>query len=301
MTTTFGQLVSRIRAQLMGFAQDQAALSELAADMGATDTSFTVDSTSSPSISRGLVEIGDELIIVKSYNPTTGTVSVLGATNGRGAEGTTAAAHSAHALVTTAPAYPRARIKEAVNDTIRALYPDLVCLAATEITNLSVVYEYQMPAEATDIWYVSLQTVGPTKVWQQGKNYHFNPEANTTDFPSGKSIQVFDPVTPGRAMRVVYTKQPAALSVDSDDFATTGYAERVAELVFWGACARMLPGFDAARLQQGAVETTERAALVPPSSALKTAAYYQQMYVQALERERGRQFLETPNMTYYTA
>lgn len=297
---TFRDLVSRVRQQLLGFTLDQASVSELSQAMDADDTTFTVDTATVTNVSRGLVEIDDELILVKSYDRQSGVVSVMGAANGRGVEGTTAAAHAVSALVTASPAFPRAQIKTAINDAIRGLYPDLVVFATTEITNSAVVYKYAMPAEATDVWSVGLQTVGPTKIWQQAQHFRFDPDADPDDFPSGRAVEIFDPVTPGRAMRVRYAKAPSDLSADADDFAAvTGYPDRVSDVVVWGACSRLVPALEAGRLQQQAVESTERAPLVPVTSALKSAQYFSQMYYQRLQEERRRMFEEAPNQQFY--
>jgi len=300
--TTFADLVNRVRQQILGYAKDQLAVTELAQDMAPTDTSFTVDTATIDNLSRGLVEIGDELVLVKDYDVSSGIVRTMGGLNGRGAEGTQAVAHSATTLVTSDPRFPRARIKEAVNDAILGVYPDLVCFGYANISNISVVYEYGMPADALDVWAVMDQTVGPTQVWMQGTRMRFNPSADPTSFPTGKSIQLFDPVTPGRAMRVKYVKTPVALSIDSDDFeAVSGLPNRCADLIVWSACARLLPAYESARLQQQAIEATERAPLVPPRSAAQTAAYYYQLYQQRLQEERNRMFLEHPQPTYYVS
>lgn len=300
MATSFGQLVAKVKSQLLGYTADQQQMSELAAPMEPTDTSFTVDTATVGSLSRGLVEIDDELILVKTKDPGTGILTVLGLANGRGREGTTAASHAANALVTMSPKVPRMRIKDAINDTILSVYPRLPILAATEITKLSPVYEYGMPAEATDIWYLSIQQVGPTKVWMQGRDFRFNPQANTTDFPTGKSVQVFDGVTPGKAIRVVYTKAPTVLAADADDFAAvTGYPERITDLIVFGATGRLLPGWESARLQAQSVEATERATVVQQSSASRTSQYYLSLFEQRLDQERSRLFLESPNMAFF--
>jgi hypothetical protein len=297
MATSFDGLVQRCRQLLMGFTKTQESMSELAANMGATDTTFTVDATTVTNIGRGLVEIDDELILVKAFDSTSGTVTVMGLTNGRGREGTVAASHSAHALVTQSPVFPRARIKEAINDTIRGLYPDLPVFGSTEITKLAPVFEYPLPAEAADVWYVTGQLVGPTKIWQPLPNWRFNPQADTTtgDFPDGKSIQIFDFVTPGRAMKVVYTKEPTVLTNNSDDFAgTTGYPERCVDMVTYGAVGRLLGSYEPARLQQTVIETVNRAQMVPAGASLKAAQYFLALYSQRLEEEKSRLWTEQP-------
>lgn len=300
MAITFNGLVSEVRQALLGFAKDQESVSALAADMTSGATTFTVDAATVGNLSRGLVEVDDELILVKSYDSTSGTVTVMGGTSGRGYEGTVAASHLTNALVTASPAFPRARIKRAINDTIKALYPDLLVFATTEITRSAVVHEYEMPAAAKDVWKVDNQTVGPTKVWTAGTRFKFNPRANTTAFPSGKSIQLFDSVTPGRAQRIVYTKEPTLLSGGSDDFETvTGYPERITDLVVLGAQKRLLPSYEAARLQMQAVEATERAALVPVASATRAVQLIASLYAERLEQEKARQIADDPAYASY--
>lgn len=293
--TTFDDLITQVRQQILGYSKNQTAVSELASAMGPTDTTFTVDGATVTNVTRGLVEIDDELILVKSFDRNSGVVTVMGNTNGRGYEGTTAASHSKFALVTADPPFPRIRIKEAINDTIQSMYPQLVVFGQTEIPKLAPVFEYALPADAKDVWYVTGQLVGPSKVWQPLPNWRYNPNANTTDFPSGKSIEIFDFVTPGRAQRVVYVKEPTTLTNGSDDFTTTGYPERCSDIVRWGACYRLLPAYEAARLQQKTVESTERAPLVPPRAAASAAEYFRQLYEERLAEERKRQWEEVNN------
>lgn len=297
--TTFDQLVKEVRQQLLGYSMNQESVSELAAPVGAGDTTFTCDATTINNLSRGLVEIDDELILVKAYDSSNGVVSVMGLANGRGYEGTTAAAHAVNALVTSNPAFPRFRIKKAINDTIMGLHPELLVFTSTEITKLAPVIEYGLPAEVDDIWYVTAQLIGPSKVAQPMANWRYNPKARTANFATGKSIQFFDAVTPGQAMKVVYTKAPSTLTANSDEFTVTGYPERVTDLVVYGACKRLLPSLEAARLQLQNVETTERAQLVPPQSASRAASLFASLYAERLEQEKALQRQEVPNYAYF--
>lgn len=300
--TTFGDLVARVRQQLLGYAKDQSSVSELAAPMSASDTTFTVDPSTVNALSRGLVEIDDELILVKNFDRTTGLVTVMGSTNGRGREGTVAASHSTNALVTASPTFPTARLKATINDQVEQLYPDLVVFGTTEITKLAPVFEYQVPTDVKDVWYLTGELIGPTRIWQPLMNWRYNPYADPTTFPTGKSIQVMDYVHPGQGIRVVYAKSPNLLVNSTDDFtAVTGYPERVADLIVWGSCAELLPAYEAARLQQRSIEATERSALVPPQSSMRAAAYYMDMYRTRLAEERRRQFEEVPNFFRYQA
>lgn len=300
MATTFDQLALRVRSMLLGFTKDQEQYSSLSLPMAAGDTYFTVDTATVANLGRGTVELGDELMLVKTVDQTTGTCTLLGNLNGRGREGTAAVAHSTDDLVTMSPAFPRIRMQEAINDTILATYPTLRVFATTEITRLAPVYEYAMPAEAKDVWQVHGQTVGPTKVWQVLQNWRFNEDANTTAFSTGKSIQLLDAITPGRAYRVRYSKPPAALVAAGDDFATvSGLPDRCVDLVVYGACARLLPSYEAGRLQQRAIEASERAQSVPVLSAAKAAQYFMGLYQQRLAEERERQITENPMVQFF--
>jgi hypothetical protein len=297
--TTFDQLVKQVRQQLLGFTLNQESVSELAIAMTAADTTFTCDTSTVTNLSRGLVEIDDELVLIKTYDPTSGVVSIMGLANGRGYEGTVPASHAQHALITSNPAFPRARIKEAINQTISGLYPHLVVFGTTEITYNAAQIEYQLPSDVDDVWYVTTKTIGPSKVAQPSPNWRFNPKARTADFTTGKSIQILDAVVPGQAVCVVYAKTPTQLVAGTDDITATGYPERISDLVVYGTCKRLLPALEAARLQQQAVEATERAPLVPTASAAKAASLYASLYAERLEEERALQWEETPNFAYF--
>lgn len=297
--TTFGLLVSQVRQQLMGYALNQEAVAELAQDMTADDTSFTVVPGTASALSSGLVEIDDELIRIRSYDQQGDTAQVMGATYGRGAEGTVAAAHSRHALITTSPAFPKARIKEAINHTIQGMFPSLVVFGTAEITRSPVQYQYELPSDVSEVWYVTAQTVGPTKVWRPMVNWRFEPNADTTAFPTGKALQQLDFVTPGQAVRVVYAKRPKPLVNEGDELSATGFDERVADIVLYGTLKRLLPALEAGRLQQQAIEATERAQLVNVGSATKATGMYASLYSERLEEERNRMFSEAPNFATF--
>lgn len=296
MAVTFAQLVDRTKQQLLGYTKDQASVSYLTADATATDTTLTVDPETATNLSRGLVEIDDEMILVKKFDRTTGTVTVMAGLNGRGADGTTAATHLTNALVTNDPRFPRARIKEAINDTILGLYPDLWVFAQTEFPYIAARYEYPVPADADDVYKVVVNTIGPSGVWFPAQSWRFNPMASTTSgqvkptpTPTGKSVQIYDRIVPGRNVRVSYTKGPTVLSNNSDDFATiTGFPERYVDMVTYGAAWRLLPSYEAGRLQQASIESTERAPLVPTSAASQASQFFLALYSKRLNEERTR-------------
>jgi hypothetical protein len=295
MATTFDQVTQRVKQQLLGYTRNQAQISYLTAPMSPTDLTFTVDPDTARSISRGVVEIGDEMILVKKIDVGSGTVSVFGA-NGRGAEGTTPAAHSIDDIVTADPRYPKVRIIEAVNEAISGVYPDLFVFGETEFPYIAARMEYPIPADAADVYKVTWNTIGPSGMWLAAQRYRFNPQASTTPgqvlptpTPTGKSIQIMDfGITPGRNVRVTYIKPPSQLTNLTDDFTVTGLEERMIDLIVYGACWRLLPGWEAGRLQQSSIESTERAPLVPTGAANNASQYYLGLYQRRLDEERDR-------------
>lgn len=297
MAVSFDQLVARVKQQLLGYTKDQASVSFLTAPMAATDTSFTVDtSTITTALSRGLVEIDDEIIWVNKYDRNTGIVQVMAGLSGRGVEGSTAAAHTTSTIVTDDPQFPRIRIKEAINDTIRALYPDLYIFDFIEFPKIAARYEYPIPTTVEDVYKVTWNTIGPSAVWRPAQRWRFTPDSSTTvgqvkptPTPTGKTLQIFDEIVPGRNIRVSFTKSPQALVNGADDFATvTGYPERYVDLVTYGACWRLLPAYEASRLQQGAIEANERAPLVQTGAASQATQFFLALYTKRLNEERDR-------------
>lgn len=298
--STLEDLRNQVRQQILGYTRDQQQVSLLTIGVSPTDTQLSLDTSTQSAISRGLVEIDDELILIKSVDPQSGTAQVMGGALGRGREGSVASAHATGALVTMSPLMPRVGITNAINAAIRDMFPDLPVTKVVEVTKLAPVFEYELPAEATNVHYVTIQTIGPSKIWHPGPRWRFNPNANTTDFPSGKSIQLMDDTTPGRAIRIVYMVSPDGLSAATDDFVTiTGYPASAEDVVIWGATSRLIPSYETARLQAQTIQGTERDNLVPPKAALQTAEYYRSLHDDALRREQARFFDESPSFAFW--
>lgn len=297
MAATFDLVAQRVKQQLLGYTRDQASVTFLTNPMTDTDTTFTVDTETVTAISRGVIEIGEEMILVKKYDKTTGLVTTYGP-NGRGVEGTTPASHALNDFVTSDPRYPIARIKEAINDTISGVYPDLWVFGEFEFNYVAARYEYPLPTTVDDVYKVTWNTIGPSALWRPARSYRFNPQASTTPgqtkptpTPTGKTLQILDTgIVPGRAVRVTYTTAPTELVNGSDLFTSTGLEDRMIDMIVYGACWRLLPGWEAGRLQQQSIESTERAPLVPTGAASDASKYYLGLYQRRLDEERDRLF-----------
>lgn len=292
MAVSLAQMKGRIKQLLQGYTRNQEQITWLAADMGASDTTFMVDASTASLVTRGLAEIDNELILINNFISTTGQVNIAAGTNGRGVEGTTATAHLTNSIVTMDPDFPMQRITEAINDTIQATYPDLYVMNSFEFPKVAARYEYQMPADAEGIFRVTADTIGPSRVKFPVQYARFNPQAQndvTAGLTTNKTIEIMDQIVPGRTIRVMYLKKPGTFTLDNQDYETTvGYPERTVDMIQYGAVARLLSGIEAARLQQKTIEATERAPLVPTGAASNASQYFWNMYQRRLTEEVDR-------------
>lgn len=294
---TFSDLVARTKATLFGYVSKQQQWTYLTQNIGTTDLVFTVSDAAQ--ISRGQIQIGSEIVLVQSVNRSTNTVTLD--QNGRGFAGTTAASHAQNALIENNPIFPDIRIKDAINDTIRSLFPDLYATSTTKFPKISVQYNYPMPADAEDVRQVKYQIIGPSKIYPFDRKWEFDNNADPTDFPTGKSLYVLEEVTPGREIFVLYSKEPSPMVNDSDDFATTtGLLLSAQDVVYYGALMRMVPALASPRLILDTVESSERAAFIQPNQINAVWQTWANLYNDRLEREKRK--LETlyPRNAYFT-
>ena len=116
--TLFSELIDETSLSLTGYTNRQDQATFLTSPMAATDLTFVVaDGTV---LTRGLVEIDEELIWVDSFDRTSNTATIPA--YGRGFRDTTATVHSAGVRVTIAPSFPRAMIRKDINEAIDAIF-----------------------------------------------------------------------------------------------------------------------------------------------------------------------------------
>jgi hypothetical protein len=281
-TSTFLDLQNRVKSLLYGITWDQEQYTYLTNSIGASDTTIQVNDASQ--ISRGLIEIDSELLNVQSFNTATNTLTIF--PFGRGFYGSTAATHAANASVINNSKFPKIRVQECINDIINEVYPTLFAVKTAELNKIAVQYGYPLPTDADEILNVNYAVIGPSQIWPSMRRWRFDPNADPSNFPTGKAIHLLEEVTPGRIMRVTYIGQPSNLVNDTDEFATvTGLPETAKDCIVYGAAAKLMVAYDAARLQMDSVESSERASLTQPTSAANTSKYFMAIYQERLDLE----------------
>jgi len=184
--STFSQMVDQTLMHLHGYTTVQDIATYLTADLSASATTLTINDTTA--ISRGVVEIGDELIWVDNVNTTTGAITVP--PYGRGYRGTTAVAHSTGDRVVSSPLFPRKIVTDTINEAIRSVYPELFAVGETTINYQPSINTYSLPEGALDIIQISWQTTGPSKEWLPIRRMRVDKHAASAAFSTGVSFSV---------------------------------------------------------------------------------------------------------------
>lgn len=294
--TTFSDLIDETILSVQGYTQRQDQATYLTAAMTASDTTFTVaDGTV---LSRGLVEVGDELIWVDSFDRNSGVAQV--APLGRGYRGTSKTSHAIGQRVVVAPSFPRAVIKNMVNNSISGVYPDLFGVAQFATPFIAARTTYQLPADAVDVLAISWQSVGPTKEWLPVRKWRIDKNADPTTFYSGHTVSIYDFVVPGRNMNIVYSKIPTQLDLPSDDYTDTGLPQGSKEVIVLGAAYRVAAYLDSGRLTAWSAETDVLDNQSPIGSGGTVTRNLFSLYQQRLQNEVRRQQQQFPVRVHYT-
>ena len=292
----FSDLVDETLIALSGYTQRQDQSTFLTADM--TDTQLTMTVSDAAVLSKGLVEVGDELMWVENFDRATNVATI--APYGRGFRSTQKAPHSIGDRVTISPSFPKDVIRKQLNNAVTGVFPDLFGVFYTTFSFISSQNTYRLPSEADEILQVTWQTTGPTQEWLPVRQYSINKNAFVGTFNTGKSLSVYDGIVPGRTVHVVYTRRPQEMFLPSDDFETVtflpGYAK---EPVVLGAAYRVAGYLDVSRLpgQTAEVDQIDQASPIGSGGTVTRALF--QLYQQRLTVASKRQQEEFPIRVRY--
>lgn len=278
-TDTFASLVDEVLLNLGGisFLGDQ--MCTLTQTIDASTNSFTVDDTN---VSRGVIEIDEELLYCTSASNGTLTVPAWG----RGWKGTAAASHTTGAAVSIAPVYPRSVAARAVNNAIRSVFPDLFAITSLDTTVSADTWQYEIPAAAERILSVEWRW-DTIEGWCLTNDWELTSSAYTTDFASGKFLSLGQSLPVGALLHVTYAKQPTLLSASSDAFATvTGLPATAREVVILGAAASLLPWIDVGKTPSATVPSDMTDQQRPIGASVQLARDLRQRYQERLIKER---------------
>ena len=296
---TFGQMTDEVSRKLAGFTLRQDRQTHLTAAVNTTATSITV--ASATNISTGIIQIDDELIYVDSYDRNTGVLSIP--PYGRGYNGTTASSHAVGARVIVSPTFPSVDIKEAINDTIQAVFPDLYATGTHTFSYSTARSTYALPDEVETVLGVSFQTTGPSKEWLPVRGWRVDPMANTSAFNSKNSISLYSGIEPGRTVQIFYTSAPTVMDTNDDDFEiVTGLPQSCKDVIVLGASARLASFVDPGRLTFGSAESDQQSQIAGRSygAGTNTAKYLLALYDKRLAEESRKLTDRNPTRIHFT-
>lgn len=296
--STFADVIDETTLALTGYTNRQDQATFLTAALTSTALTFTVaDGTV---LTRGIVEIDEELIWVDSFDRTTNIATIPA--YGRGFRNTEPAPHTVGTRVTIAPSFPRSVVRKNINLAIDGVYPDLFGTYYTTFNFQAAVTTYQLPQEAVDILGASWQTIGPSKEWLPIRHYRIDRMANPVTWNTGKTISIREGIIPGRAVMVTYTKKPTNLQFDNDEFsAITGLPESAREVIILGAAYRTAAYLDLGRVPAATAEADAQQGNDPVGSAANISRYMYQLYQQRLQVEVRRLQEQFPPRTHYSS
>ena len=290
-------MVEEVLINLEGFTLRQDRTTYLTAAI--TSSGLSMALASGDNIGKGIVEIDDELIHIDSVDRSDRSAVI--SPFGRGYRGTTAAAHTINTKVTFAPSLPRLSVKRAINDTIRAIYPNVYGIASTTFTFNPSVTTYSLPAEAETVLAISYDTIGPSNEWLPIRRWRHDPTSNVGEYATGNAISIYEPIVPGRTINVVYSKTPTTLTNANDVFTTvTGLEETSRDLIVYGAAYRMVSFIDPGRLSFTSPEADQNDTTRQFGSGTNTARYLLALYQQRLQEESNRLNGKYPVRVHYT-
>ena len=294
--TLFSDLIDETALALTGYTSRQDQATYLTAAINSTQLTLQVQDGTV--LTRGLLEIDDELIWVDSFNRATNTATI--APYGRGFRNTEPASHASGSRVTVSPSFPRSVIRKNLNQAIDAIYPDLFGVYYTTFPFIAARTTYALPQEAIDVLGISWQTIGPSLEWLPIRHYRVDRMANPVTWNTGKTISISDGIIPGRTVMVTYTKKPTQLQYDTDDFTMTGLPDSAREVIELGAAFRTASYLDMGRIPAATAEADSMQQQDPIGSAANISRYFYQLYQQRLQVEVRRQQEMYPPRTHYS-
>jgi len=291
--TTLRELSEQTLNEIGAYTRNQESVTVLTQPATADDLTFTVDDVSS--LSKGTVEIDDELVYLKRINSQSGTVEVM--PGGRGWSGSTASAHDALTIMRNNPLFSRSQIKRAINDTIIGI--DLMSIGSYDFTFDGSTFAYPLPADFKNVTGISWEVPDTTGIWDLITRYRIDRNYRVEGSSAVRSALILDEAPmPGQTVRVQYARFPSALE-DADDFSTTGLPVSAQDVVRLGAMWRLVSTVDPGKVIANTPSSEVIDAAVQPGQSTATARYIYQLFSVRLAEEKTKQMINYMSVINY--
>lgn len=296
---TLNQLTEQTIGEINSYVKNQESVTIITSAVTAGATTMLIDD--STALSRGILEIDDELIYAKKIIASSGTIEVLGTAGnavGRGWRGTTATSHVSGSIVRNNPIFPRNQVKRALLETIKGMtFP---CITNTTFTFTGADYSYIMPDSLVDIVGVSWDVPDSTGVWSLIKRWRLDTNYYDSDTASIKNALILnESPMPGRTVNVQYTKYPTTIT-DNQELTVSGLPSSCEDVVRLGAMYRLLSTVDPGKVTATSVSADVIDQPVQAGASTTAAKYIFQLYTVRLQEEIAKQQANFLNTIQYT-
>jgi len=302
---TLEQMIDEVTINLSGYTLQQDRTTHITDDVNTT-TSPSSNPTilklaSTESIGKGVIEIGEELLWVDSFDRVGKTATI--APYGRGYLGSTAALHDADSRVTISPTFPRHSIKRAINDTIGALGANIFAVKTTTFTYNSSVNTYAFNGlNIKNILSLTWQDIGSSKEWVPIRRWDWDAVGDSTAFgANAQTVTIGDAILSGRKIKVIYATDPASFTTNTQDYVEqTGLPSSTRDVAVLGATYRLLSALDPARAAMVSPQADETDSKRPYGSSQSATKQIYALYQQRLLEESKSQQANFPIRVHYS-
>jgi len=267
-------LVGRVRREL----SERDNINILASDLTEGSTTIALEHSLS-SITRGtLISIADEVVHAWDNDVSNKTVNVL-----RGYDDTLATTHTKGALVNIGGT-TRKQIVDAINDELMSVSgKGLYQMKSVAIANYSPAkFSYEIAAlERSTIYDVQYLAIGTTNEWRHLAGFTFGSNDNVLTLGNYAYYS--------NTYRVLYRSGFNRLSVGDDDLQlVSGLQSEAADVLVWGACARLTANDEFIRNDFRSQGDTRRPQEVPPGAVGRSSQYFKAIRDERLSEEKDR-------------
>lgn len=287
---TITSLVDEVLDVVRGYSRHQDQRTSLTGSLSDTGLTLTVSDISQ--ISKGVLEVDDEIVQVASVDTSANVVTLE--PWGRGLSGTTAVAHNSGAPVTSAPLFPRQRVRNAIFGVLREIFPSIYAVGSTLLDGSPVITNFPLPADCYHVLSVENHLYGPTRQWYPVKRWRQNKQ------PTSVELEVLSVTAIGTdRVRVSYIKVPPASFGDTDDLTAIGYDYQIRDVIVLGASATLVANLENTRVQAETMVAAGRSEQVPAGAATAASKQLYAKYLKRVEDERQQLLSRYPMQTHF--
>ena len=295
----FGEMTDEVLGHLRSFVRDQEMSTHLTAPVSFGDLALPVDNVSV--LTRGRVQIGDELIWVDGVDRNAGTGVIP--PYGRGMDGTSPASHLVGTRVIVQPLYPRKTVKDVMNQVIASIGQKLYGVEVLTLPPQVVSFAYELPAHTREVLSVRVADKDAVRIGSDInllRTWTFDKHAPARVSATGKALYIMDTVGPRDDVTVTISRDPQRLMFDVQMFTESFLPETAWDIVVLLAASRLMATADSYNIVGRSVEANTLDSKVQPGAAVAQSKYLFQLGTARLEEERLRLLNSTVSRAHYS-